>query len=85
LLLGAPDQDAPRYELERVRDVVLAVQAAPIDAGPLEANRDFSLHARLKGQGFRQTVLLWAALVTAVAVLAIMTLRLARREPPAPA
>ncbi len=84
LLLGAPDQDPPRYELERVRDVVLAVQAAPIDAGPLEANRDYSVSARLKGSGLRQTALLWAALITAVVVLALLTLRLARREPAPP-
>ena len=60
---------------------VLAVKAAPVDAGPLEANRDFSLKARLAGQGQRQTVLLWAALIAAVVILAILTLRLARREP----
>jgi hypothetical protein len=82
LLLGAPDQDPPRYELERVRDVVLAVKAAPIAAGPLEANRDYSLSARLKGQGYRQTALLWIALSAAVVVLVLMTLRLARRETP---
>jgi hypothetical protein len=82
LLLGAPDHDPPRYELERVRDVVLAVQAAPISAGPLEANRDYSLHARLKGQGYRQTALLWIALSSAVVVLVLLTLRLARRESP---
>jgi hypothetical protein len=82
LLLGAPDLDPPRYELERVRDVVLAVKAAPIAAGPLEANRDFSLGARLKGQGYRQTALVWAVLSLAVVVLVVLTLRLARREPP---
>jgi hypothetical protein len=81
LLMGAPGQDAPRYELERVRGVVLAVQAAPVAAGALEPNSDFSLKARLSGQGQRQTVLLWAALIAAVVILALLTLRLARREP----
>ena len=81
-LLGAPDHDPPRYELERVRDVVLAVKAAPIAAGPLEPNKDYSLHARLTGQGYRQTALLWTALSAAVVVLVFMTLRLARRESP---
>ncbi|HEV8700687.1 MAG TPA: hypothetical protein VGV60_05390 [Candidatus Polarisedimenticolia bacterium] len=80
LLLGAPDHDAPRYELERVRDVVLAVQAAPIEAGPLQDNPEYSLNARLRGKGYRQTALLWAALSAAVVVLVILTLRLARRE-----
>ena len=83
LLMGAPGQAAPRYELERVRDVVLAVKAAPVEASGLQANRDYSLQARLKGQGLRQTVLMWAALIAAVVVLAALTLRLARREPSA--
>ena len=82
LLLGAPDHEAPRYELERVREVVLAVQSTPIEAGPLEKNPEYSLNARLKGQGYRQTALLWAALSLAVVVLVILTLRLARRESP---
>jgi len=82
LLMGAPAHEPARYELERLRDVVLAVQAAPIAAGPLEPNQRYSLGARLKGSGFRQTVVLWATLVTAVVVLAFLTLRLARREPP---
>ena len=80
LLLGAPDEEAPRYELERVRDVVLAVRAVPIEAGSLEENEELSLRARLKGRGYRQTVLLWSVLIFAVIVLAFLTLRMARRE-----
>jgi hypothetical protein len=79
LLLGAPDSSAPRYELERVRDVVLAVRAAEIEAGALEDNPDFSVTARLRGGGTRQTVLLWTVLIAAVAGLGAYTLRLARR------
>ncbi len=82
VLMGAQGQDAPRYELERVRDVVLAVKAAAIESGSLEANRDFSLRARLAGRGLGQTVLLWTTLVAAVAILVVLTLRLARRDPP---
>ena len=84
LLLGAPDQPAPLYELERVREVVLAVQAAPIAAGPIGPNQDYSLNARLGAGGFRQALLLWATLGAAVIVLVFMTLRLARRESPLP-
>ncbi|MGH9869528.1 MAG: hypothetical protein ACREAA_15350 [Candidatus Polarisedimenticolia bacterium] len=82
LLMGAPGQDPPRYELERVRDVVLAVRAASITAGALETNQRYSLGSRLKGSSLWQTVLLWATLVTAVCVLAFLTLRLARGERP---
>ena len=79
LLMGSGAPEAPRYELERVRDVVLAVQAAPIAAAPVEANRDFSLRGRLGGALLRQKLLLWAVLVGAAVVLAGLTLRLARR------
>ncbi len=81
LLLGVPEYDAARYELERVRDVVLAVRAAEVEAGALQDNPDFSLAARLEGSGLRQSVLLWATLIVAVVVLGAYTLRLARREP----
>jgi hypothetical protein len=80
LLMGGGAPEAPRYELERVRDVVLAVQAAPIAAAAVEANRDFSLRGRLGGPVLRQKLLLWAVLVGAAVVLAGLTLRLARRD-----
>ena len=79
LLLGAPDETAPQYELQRVRDVVLAVQAAAVETGDLRDNPDFSRGARLRGRETGQRVLLWAALIVAVAFLAFMTLRLARK------
>jgi hypothetical protein len=79
LLLGSGAQEAPRYELERVRDVVLAVRAAPIAVEPILVNKDFSLRARLGGPAQRQKLLLWVVLVGAAVVLAGFTLRLARR------
>jgi len=82
LLMGAEGQAAPRYDLERVRDVVLAVAAAPIEAAPLIANPDRSLTARLFGPARRQTMLLWVVLLAAAAILVTLTLRLARRETP---
>jgi len=85
LLLGEPEADGPRYELERVRDVVLAVKAAEAAAGPVRPNPDYSSRARLGRGGGPQKVLLWAALVAAVLVLGALTFWLARREPPAPA
>ncbi|HSL82212.1 MAG TPA: hypothetical protein VLF66_05515, partial [Thermoanaerobaculia bacterium] len=80
LLLGNPDAAAPRYELARVRDVVLAVSAGAAEAGPIEKNPAYRPGARwLTGSGLQRT-LLWAALLLAVAGLAVLTLRLARRE-----
>jgi hypothetical protein len=50
LLIGDPDASPPRDELERMRDVVLAVAAAEAQADPLEPNPAFSLAARLRGE-----------------------------------
>ena len=45
LLIGNRDAAPPRYELERVRDVVLAVRGGNAAAEPLEANPRYSLGA----------------------------------------
>jgi len=74
LLLGGEDVTRPRYELERIRDLVLAVAAAPTRAGPLVENSDH--RAQLGSSGKR--LLLWVAIVLAVTVLTVLTLRLAR-------
>ena len=80
LLLGNPEATAPTYELERVRSVVLAVKSSDASAGPLIENPAFSAAARLGTQAGAQQALLWVALGLAVAVLAGLTLKLARRE-----
>jgi hypothetical protein len=86
MLLGNPDVPAPRYEIERVRDVVLAAESNAATPGALEANPDFSLRARLGGEdgpsGLLRTSLVWGALVVAVAVLGLLSLRVMRQAPP---
>ncbi|HEX5045201.1 MAG TPA: hypothetical protein VFV75_20060 [Candidatus Polarisedimenticolaceae bacterium] len=78
LLLGAPDARPPRYELERVRDVVLALEADTRAPGAMEKNPDHRAATRLlRGKGGQKT-LLWAAIVAAVVVLALLTFRLVR-------
>lgn len=79
LLLGYPEAKAPRYELSRVRDVVLAAAAGGAETGPLEPNPAFRRGRRWLTAPGLQGVLLWAALAAAVLVLAALTLRLARR------
>ncbi len=80
VLVGQPEATAPSYDLERARDVVLAVRSAPAEVGALEANSAFSASARLaSGEGW-QRALLWGAIVILVAFLTVLTLRLARRE-----
>lgn len=87
LLIGNPDVKAPRYELERVRSVVLAVSSNLATVAPLEANRDYSLAASLRGEdgpgSLLQAGLVWGVLLVAVAVLGILTLRVARQQPSA--
>jgi len=88
LLLGNPDVAAPRYELERVREIVLAASSRPVEAGALAPNPAYSLRARLGGEdgpsGLLRTGLVWGALLVAVAVLVALTLRLVQQTPPRP-
>ncbi len=79
LLLGYPGAEAPRYELSRVRDVVLAAAAGRTETGPLEPNPAFRRASRWLTSPGLQGLLLWASLTAAVLVLAALTLRLARR------
>lgn len=85
LLLGNPDVPAPRYELERVRDVVLAASSNAARPGALEPNPAYSLSARLGGEdgpsGLLRTGLVWGVLLVAVAVLGALTLRVVRQAP----
>jgi len=86
LWIGNPDARAPSYELERVRDVVLAVSSHNAGSGELESNSNYSLAARIgsrDGAGtWLQTAGVWAVLLLAVAVLGALTLRVLRQEPP---
>jgi hypothetical protein len=84
LLVGNTDATTPSYELERVRDVVLAVTSGTAEAAELGSNPDYSLRARLASgeqlEGTLPKVVLWVVLLGAVIVLTLVTLRLARRE-----
>jgi hypothetical protein len=80
LLLGEPEAERPRYELERVRPVVLAVESREVETGLLEANPAFRRSARLGSSRGLQRLALWGALAVAVALLGWLTLKLARQE-----
>jgi len=77
LLFGNPSAEAPRYELSSVRDVVLALDGATIDAGLLEPNPGHRAPSPLADGPERTTVILWIVLGVAVVVLLVTTLRLA--------
>jgi hypothetical protein len=81
LLIGDPHATAPRYELARVRDVVLAARSTPVSAEPLAPNPGYSMRARLAGGTLAALVpqaVLWTVLVAAVVILTLVTLRVAR-------
>jgi hypothetical protein len=81
MLAGADGAARPSYELERVRDVVLAVGAGDVRAESIEPNPDYKLSARFtQGKGWERS-LLWIAIVAAVVVLGGLTLRLVRQSP----
>jgi len=83
LLVGNPDATPPRYDLEQVRDVVLAVASNPASTRDLEPNPGYSVRARLAAGGspseLLQRAIVWGVLLLAVAVLGFLTLRLSRR------
>jgi hypothetical protein len=79
LLLGDPDAAPPRYELERVREVVLAVAAGEAAAGELIDNPARGIFSGVRGRAGQQ-LLLWVVIAVAVAALTLLTLRLARLE-----
>ncbi|MCG8588855.1 MAG: DUF3999 domain-containing protein [Proteobacteria bacterium] len=85
LLLGNPDLPAPRYELERVRSLVLAASSGSATVGPLEPNPVYSLAARLGTEdgpsATLQAGLVWGVLLVAVAVLAWLTFRVVTQTP----
>jgi hypothetical protein len=86
LLVGNADAKAPSYELERVRDVILAVSSGTAEPAVLAANPAYSVRARLASEerleGTLSGIVLWGVLIAAVVVLTVVTLRLAWREEP---
>ena len=83
LLLGDASAEPPSYDLGRAREMVRSLRSAPISAGAIEPNPEYQSFARASSRRARadrclQRVLLWTAIVAAVAVLIFLTLRLAR-------
>jgi hypothetical protein len=81
LLAGNPDAERPSYEIERARDVVLDLRAVPAVAGAGAENTRWTGTpggAARQRQRLQQAAI-WGAIVLAVIVLGLLTLRLARR------
>lgn len=80
LLMGHPEAAAPRYELARIRPMVLAVESAEAVARPLEENPDFRPSSRLANRAGVLQILLWIVVIGLVVFLTALTLKLAREK-----
>ena len=80
LLLGFPDDRPPVYELSRAASTVLAARAGAATVGGVVENPLFSVSSRLQTGPGSQMALFWFALLAAVGVLAVMTLKTVRGE-----
>ncbi|MEM9292883.1 MAG: hypothetical protein AAGD01_14470 [Acidobacteriota bacterium] len=78
LLYGAPKVEAPSYDLQRARSVLLGVPAGAAKAGELESNPEYSSMSQLFAGDGLQRLLLYGGLGLAVLVLGGLTLRLVR-------
>ncbi|MDA1234869.1 MAG: hypothetical protein O3A53_08715 [Acidobacteria bacterium] len=80
LLLGFPDDRPPVYELAQASSTVLAARAGAATFGEVIENPLFSASSRLRTGPGSQKALFWIALLAAVGVLAVMTLKTVRGE-----
>ncbi len=81
---GAPAQRAPRYDVERVSEVLQELRSTPRPAEPTEKNAAFVAPSLLEATGGATRWLFWATLALAVVVLGGLTVRIARADPGAP-
>jgi hypothetical protein len=79
LLLGNPRAEAPSYDIEALRREVLAYSAIPAVAGALAPNPDYHRRALDWAGGVSSTAWVWGALIVAVAVLLLLTVRLLKK------
>lgn len=84
LLAGNPDAAAPRYEIERARDLVAGLRSVPATLGEGRENPSWrgtpGGTARLRERLTRGAI--WTAIVLAVLILGALTLRAARGPAP---
>jgi hypothetical protein len=85
LLLGNPDASPPSYELDGLRQEVLAYAAVPLDLGATDAEPANPAYQRSVSDYVREApprVVLWTTLLVAVVALLFLTRRIIRRAPP---
>lgn len=82
LLIGDAQTPPPRYDLADARDAILSVRSNAVVPLPLEPNPAHGWRQELfaRSAGKWQQAALWGVLAAAVAALALVTIRLVRRE-----
>jgi hypothetical protein len=84
LLLGNAKAAPPRYDIQSLRQELLAYSATPVrdgDIGPLEVNTAYRRSAADYFQTAPPTVALWGVLLVAVVGLLTLTVRLLKQPP----
>ncbi len=80
LLVGGGDIEAPRYQLGRLSERVLAAPASEAQAGPLEPNPAYVAPgpSGADDEAFDATLVLWGAIAASMLILGVVTLRVVR-------
>ena len=81
---GVPSLRAPRYDVERVAEVLQELRTTTHDAERPEANPSFVAPTLLERTGGAARWIFWAVLALAVLVLGGLTVRIARADPATP-
>ncbi len=80
LYFGAPNLLLPRYDIERLRELVLNDVALPVTQGPLLQNSAFRPSGSEYMQNAPSALLLWGGLLGTSAILLFLTLRLLKKK-----
>ncbi len=80
VLAGDPEAEAPRYEIEQARELILAVRAVDAEVGEARANPAFTPPAWWAADGAHAWAV-WGVLILAILVLGLLTWRVARHGP----
>ncbi len=78
LLIGNAQAQPPRYDIASLRKEILAYSPVAVEADPIETNAAFRRGAGDYLGDVPPSLLLWGAILGAVAVLLLLTVRILR-------
>lgn len=80
IFLGNPEVEAPRYDIEALRQQVLDYSAVPAPVGPLQANLAYRPRAGDFVRSAPPALILWSTLILSVLAMLLLTARLIRKH-----